>query len=82
MSTAVIQLFATMRQPNSEWIKQLAGVACFVRDSIKRSYFIRVYCMMKHDLIWEEEMYRSIEINHPLKFLITFEGQVCDFFPY
>lgn len=82
MSTAVIQLFATMRQPNSGWMKQLAGVACFVRDSTKRSYFIRVYCMMKHELIWEEEMYRSIEINLPRKFLITFEGQVCYFFPY
>lgn len=77
MSTAVIQLFTTEAPAHSAWIKRLSGIACFVRDSSKRSYFIRVYCIAKHELIWEEEMYESILINKPREFLISFEGQVC-----
>lgn len=76
MSTAVVQLFTTEAPAHSAWIKRLSGIACFVRDSSKRSYFIRVYCMIKHELVWEEEMYDSIIVGKPREFLINFEGQV------
>lgn len=76
MSTAVIQLFTTEAPAHSVWIKRLSGIACFVKDSSKRSYFIRVYCMLKHSMIWEEEMYETISMNKPREFMITFEGQV------
>lgn len=76
MSTGVVQLFTTEAPAHSVWIKRLNGVACFVRDSSKRSYFVRVYCVAKHELVWEEEMYDSIIINKPREFLINFEGQV------
>lgn len=77
MSTAVVQLFTTEAPAHSAWLKRMSGIACFVRDSSKRSYFIRVYCMVKHELIWEEEMYDSIIVSKQREFLITFEGQVC-----
>lgn len=77
MNTAVAQLFTTEAPAHSAWIKRTNGVACFVRDSSKKSYFIRVYCLASHDLMWEEEMYDAILINKPREFLITFEGQVC-----
>lgn len=77
MSTAVVQLFTTEAPAHSVWAKRVSGVACFIRDSSKRSYYIRVYCMTKHELFWEEEMYESILINKPREFLISFEGQVC-----
>ncbi|XP_031640580.1 neural Wiskott-Aldrich syndrome protein [Contarinia nasturtii] len=77
LSTAVVQLFTTEAPAHSAWIKRLSGIACFVRDSSKRSYFIRAYCMMKHELVWEEEMYDSIMVGKPREFLINFEGQDC-----
>lgn len=76
MSTAVVQLFTTEAPAHSAWHKRISGIACFVRDSSKRSYFIRIFCMIKHELIWEEEMYDSIIVNKQREFLITFEGQV------
>lgn len=76
MSTAVVQLFTTEAPTHSTWVKRLSGIACFVKDSSKRSYFIRVYCMMKHEMVLEEEMYETILINKPREFMITFEGQV------
>lgn len=83
MSTAVVQLFTTEAPAHSAWMKRLSGIACFVRDSSKRSYFIRVYCMAKHELIWEEEMYDTIVVGKPREFLINFEGQVSLFnWPY
>ncbi|XP_055313084.1 actin nucleation-promoting factor WASL-like isoform X2 [Sitodiplosis mosellana] len=77
MSTAVVQLFTTEAPAHSAWSKRLSGIACFVRDSSKRSYFIRVYCMAKHELVWEEEMYDTIVVGKPREFLINFEGQDC-----
>lgn len=79
MSTAVVQLFTTDAPAHSAWHKRLSGIACFVRDSSKRSYFIRVYCMIKHELVWEEEMYDTIIVGKPHDFLICFEGEVCVF---
>lgn len=76
MSTAVIQLFTTEAPTHSTWVKRLSGIACFIKDSSKRSYFIRVYCMIKHEMVLEEEMYETILINKPREFMITFEGQV------
>lgn len=76
MSTAVVQLYKTEGPAHSAWMKRMSGIACFVRDSSKRSYFIRVYCMVKHELAWEEEMYDSINVSKPREFLICFEGQV------
>ena len=35
-------LFA-LSTSRDKWTKQLTGVACFVKDNTKRSYFIRVY---------------------------------------
>lgn len=79
MSTAVVQLYKTEGPAHSAWLKRTSGIACFVRDSSKRSYFIRVYCMVKHELAWEEEMYDSINVSKPREFLICFEGQVRQF---
>lgn len=63
MATAVVQLYVTKSPDHSSWIKRSTGIVCFVRDSTKRSYFIRIYCLLKNKLIWEEEMYKSININ-------------------
>lgn len=80
MSTAVVQLFVTEAAAHSAWTKKSSGVACFIRDSTKKSYFIRVYCLSSLTMLWEEELYDDISISKPRDFLITFEGQVCVIF--
>jgi neural Wiskott-Aldrich syndrome protein len=73
--TSVVQLFTTSAPAHSHWIKRHTGVLCFVKDSSKRSYFCRLYCLVRGELVWEQEMYDSIEIIKPRAFLLTFEGQ-------
>lgn len=77
MATAVVQLYTTESPAHSLWIKRTTGIACFIRDSTKRSYFVRVYCLLKNELFWEEEMYESIYINKSKEYLLDFEGRVC-----
>lgn len=80
MCTAVAQLYTTEPPAHSIWIKRNTGALCFVRDSSKRSYFMRIYCLIKNELVWEEEIYESIFINKSKEYLLDFEGRVSHYF--
>lgn len=79
MCTTVAKLFTTEAPAHSTWIKRNTGALCFVRDSAKRSYFMRMYCLARSELVWEEEMYDAIYINQSKEWLIDFEGRVSSF---
>lgn len=76
MCTAVAQLYTTESPAHSIWIKRHTGVVAFIRDSSKRSYFIRVYCLLRNELVFEEEMYEQIYLNKSKDYLVDFEGRV------
>lgn len=76
MSTSVIQLYTTDPPAHSHWIKKSSGILCFIKDNSRRSYFLHVYCTSTHQLIWEQEIYNTMEINKTKPFLVTFEGDV------
>lgn len=78
MCTAVAKLFTTEGPAHNVWHKRQTGALCFVRDSSKRSYFIRLYCLVKCELVWEEEMYDAIYINQSKEWLLDFEGRVSN----
>lgn len=75
--TAVVQLYQTEAPNHSKWLKKHTGALCFVKDNSKRSYFARMFCLIKHEIVWEQEMYDTIEILKIKPYLLTFEGQVC-----
>lgn len=75
LSTAVVQLFLTEPQAHSHWVKRYTGALCFVKDSNKKSYFCRIYCLMRNELVWEQELYTTIQFHKPRPYLINFEGQ-------
>lgn len=79
MATAVIQVFKTEGTAHSHWKKKLTGVLCIVRDSSKKSYFMRVYCLIKNELAWEHEYYETLEVHKARPYLLTFEGHVSNF---
>uniref|UniRef100_A0A1A9WVG9 WH1 domain-containing protein n=1 Tax=Glossina brevipalpis TaxID=37001 RepID=A0A1A9WVG9_9MUSC len=74
LNTAVVQIYKTEASAHSHWKKKFTGVVCFVKDSAQRSYFLRAYCLIKHELIWEHELYDSMKINKARPYLLTFEG--------
>lgn len=73
--TTVAQLYQTEAPDHSRWLKRNTGALCFVKDNSKRSYFARLFCLVKHELVWEQEMYDTIEIVKIKPYLLSFEGQ-------
>lgn len=73
----MVQIYKTEASAHSHWKKKYTGVVCFVKDWDLRSYFLRAFCLIKHELIWEHELYDAMKINKARSFLLTFEGQVC-----
>lgn len=61
------------------WLKQCTGALSLVKDSNKRSYYCRIYCLMRNELVWEQELYSTIEFKQPRPYLITFEGEIGHF---
>lgn len=45
MATTVAQLFMALPHSPAVWSLQHTGVACFVKDNLQRSYFIRMFDM-------------------------------------
>ncbi|XP_062125019.1 actin nucleation-promoting factor WASL isoform X1 [Drosophila sulfurigaster albostrigata] len=74
LNTAVVQIYKTEGSAHSHWKKKHTGVVCFVKDSAIRSYFLRAYCLIRNELIWEHEIYDGMKIVKSRPFLLTFEG--------
>ncbi|KXJ29811.1 neural Wiskott-Aldrich syndrome protein [Exaiptasia diaphana] len=72
LATAVVQLMAAFPESRDRWTKKTTGVACFVKDNPKRSYFIRVYDVMVGCMIWEQELYTTFKYNVVRPFFHTF----------
>jgi WH1 domain len=74
--TTVAQLYQTESPTHNRWIKKNTGALCFVKDNAKRSYYARMFCLMRHEMVWEQEMYDTIDITRVKPYFLTFEGQV------
>ncbi|KAJ2944003.1 hypothetical protein O0L34_g8328 [Tuta absoluta] len=75
LATAVVQLFTTEGPGHSEWKKKDTGVLCLIKDNSRRSYFFRIYCLYRKQMIWEHEVYMQIEYKSPRPYLHTFEAE-------
>lgn len=74
LATAVIQLYVTQPPHHQQWLKKETGALCFVKDSARKNYFFRLYCLKLNKLVWEHEMYNNMEYNENTSFLHIFEG--------
>lgn len=75
MCTAVAKVYATEAPAHAAWLHRHTGVLCFVRDSSRRSYFMRLFCLVRGELVWEEEIYEAIYLNMSKEWLLDFEGR-------
>ena len=76
IATAVVQVLYPSPPSYSQWNKRHCGVLCFIKDNVKRSYFFRIFCLTKQELLWEQELYNSFEYHAPRPYFHTFEGDV------
>ncbi|CAG5081056.1 Similar to Wasl: Neural Wiskott-Aldrich syndrome protein (Rattus norvegicus) [Cotesia congregata] len=77
LAAGVIQLYLTELPDHREWIKKNTGIITLIRDNPKRSYFLRLYCPQRKAMLWEQELYNSMDYNAPLTYFHTFEGEEC-----
>ena len=70
LATTVAQVYRSEGPShNYRWNKRTCGVVCFVKDNLRRSYFIRVYDMDRMVLVFDQEprlLAYAIEGNTPL----------------
>ncbi|KAI5734706.1 hypothetical protein M8J77_009712 [Diaphorina citri] len=77
LSTTVIQLFTTDGPNDNEWHKRCFGILCLVKDNPRKSYFFRLYCLTRKQLLWEHELYTGMDYMAPQNFLHIFEAEDC-----
>ena len=75
-----MQLLTSEPPLHDRWNKPITGVSCFVRDGIRRSYFIRIFDLdVKKDWVWEQELYTTFDYKPSRPYFHTFEADVCKF---
>lgn len=75
LATTVAQVYRSEGPShNYRWNKRTCGVVCFVKDNLRRSYFIRVYDMDRMLLVFDQEMYNQFRYKAPRPYFHTFEG--------
>lgn len=50
------------------------GVLCFVKDHVRKSFFLRLFNLMTNQVSWEMELYLEMEIKSPKPYFMTFDG--------
>ncbi|KAK4015646.1 hypothetical protein OUZ56_030621 [Daphnia magna] len=77
MASAVVQVCFADPPSRSQWNLRHCGVLCFIKDNIKHSYYLRVFCLDRQSVVWEQELYSSFEYCSPRPHFHTFEGDDC-----
>ena len=79
LATTVVQMYSTDGPDGVHWVKRDVGILCLVRDTNRRSYFFRLFCLLQNRMVWEHEIYNSMQYLAPRSFLHTFEAEVFIF---
>ncbi|GAA6071153.1 wiskott-Aldrich syndrome protein, partial [Tachysurus ichikawai] len=77
---AVVQLYlasTACKEKRSEWQIHSCGVVCVVQDKQLQSTFIRLYCVKRVKLLWEQEVYSPFTYSTPRPFFHTFPSDEC-----
>ncbi|CAG0909941.1 unnamed protein product, partial [Cyprideis torosa] len=75
MASGVVQLFRSL--DDRSWEKMAAGVVTLIRDNEKRSFFIRVFSIVREMQLFEQELYLQFELKQMSPFFYAFEGDDC-----
>ncbi|XP_015177837.1 PREDICTED: neural Wiskott-Aldrich syndrome protein isoform X2 [Polistes dominula] len=77
LAAGVIQLYLTEPPFHKEWVKKNTGIITLIRDNPRRSFFLRLYCLQRRAMLWEHEVYNSMDYKTPLVYFHTFEAEEC-----
>ncbi|XP_011875442.1 PREDICTED: neural Wiskott-Aldrich syndrome protein [Vollenhovia emeryi] len=77
LAAGVIQLYLTEAPLHKDWIKKNTGIITLIRDNPRRSFFLRLYCLQRKMMLWEHEIYNSMDYKAPMSYFHTFEAEYC-----
>lgn len=77
LAAGIIQLYLTEPPLHRDWIKKSTGIITLIRDNPRRSFFLRLYCLQKKAMLWEHEVYNSMDYKAPMSYFHTFEAEDC-----
>ncbi len=77
LATAVVQVVLAEPAGSNQWSKKCCGVATFIKDNQKRSYFIRVYDLRNARMVWEQEIYNQFKYKTPRTTFHMFDTDNC-----
>ncbi len=77
ISNDSVQIYMSEPTHHHRWNKRSCGVCCFVKDNGRRSYFLRVFDMDRHMLVFEQEIYNQFRYKTPREYFHTFEADEC-----
>ncbi|XP_028045355.1 neural Wiskott-Aldrich syndrome protein [Monomorium pharaonis] len=77
LAAGVIQLYLTEAPLHKNWIKKNTGIITLIRDNPRRSFFLRLYCLQRKIMLWEHEIYNSMDYKAPMSYFHTFEAEDC-----
>ncbi|XP_024876801.1 neural Wiskott-Aldrich syndrome protein-like [Temnothorax curvispinosus] len=77
LAAGVIQLYLTEAPLHKDWIKKNTGIITLIRDNPRRSFFLRLFCLQRKIMLWEHEIYNSMDYKAPMSYFHTFEAEDC-----
>lgn len=77
LASAVVQVYLADPPSGQKWNKRCCGVATFIKDNVKRSYYIRIYDLKAYKCIWEQEIYNQFKYKSPRPYFHTFDTDNC-----
>ncbi|KYM94691.1 PREDICTED: neural Wiskott-Aldrich syndrome protein-like [Cyphomyrmex costatus] len=77
LAAGVIQLYLTEAPLHKDWVKKNTGIITLIRDNPRRSFFLRLYCLQRKIMLWEHEIYNSMDYKAPMSYFHTFEAEDC-----
>ncbi|XP_063071969.1 actin nucleation-promoting factor WASL isoform X2 [Engraulis encrasicolus] len=76
LASAVVQLLVgpEKRGGGLRWEAHSCGVVCLVTDQSVHSVYIRLYCVKRAKLLWEQELYTHFRYSAPRPYFHSFLG--------
>ncbi|CAB1315041.1 unnamed protein product [Coregonus sp. 'balchen'] len=76
VASAVAQVYVSL-PGHPVWRREGCGVVCLVKDPSQHSYFLRLYCVKRSKLLWEQELYVPFRYSAPHSYFHTFPANDC-----
>jgi len=76
-SCSIRKIYHSEAPGHHRWNKRSCGVAAFVKDNPRRSYYVRVFDMDRRMMVFEQETYNQFRYKTPKPYFHTFEGDEC-----